>query len=334
MISDTVVELVGVNGETVNLTTGVEGFYLATDPQGCFYDPPVKVAFEEPGNYPGAKYLSHRILKRDITFGVHVMADSLYGSDSFVGRDSAWRRLWAFDKDAYLQVTTPDSGTRVLKIRLFESPKVEMYTDPRGSRASLILMSCISYDPFWWEDDQVFSVKTRQDTTFDPNKFRNKLPSAWDYQPKEEIYLTVGDCNPTDQYIAPKWTVPGSTTPIPNFRWPPDSGVEIPWERASYTQFAIPDYSFEDAEFADRRVRTPGLIYGENCVIDSDRSKDMIVSESGSQVWARMDGVRFRNMIPPYTSSKRFNITASGCERGQVITLRLPRPWSRPWGLE
>ena len=68
MITDTVVELEGVNGELFNLTTGDHGVFLATDVEGCFYDPPVKVVIEEPGNYPGARYLNHRVLKRDIIF--------------------------------------------------------------------------------------------------------------------------------------------------------------------------------------------------------------------------------------------------------------------------
>lgn len=328
MNTDTVVELVGVNGERWNLSTGDKGVFLATDPDGCFYDPPVKVALEEPGNYPGARYLNHRVLKRDIVFGVFILNDAKIGASSWLSRDSEWRKAWAFDRDAYLVVTTPDSGTRTLKVRLFESPKVDMHTDPRGNPINLTTMSCIAYDPFWWEDDVVFSVRTRTDTRFTPKLIQGK--KAWDHQPKETLKMSVGTCNPTDQYIAPVWTVPGSTEPIPAFK----NGQAIPWDRAPFTQFVLPDYSFEDEEFANRRLRLPGLVNGENCVINVDRREEQIVSANGSQVWARMNGVRFRNMIPPYTGGKTFEITASGCARGQVITLRLPRPWTRPWGLE
>jgi hypothetical protein len=72
----------------------------------------------------------------------------------------------------------------------------------------------------------------------------------------------------------------------------------------------------------------------ENCVIDADPRVEQVVSESGSSLWARMNGVRFRHPIPPYTASRSFQVTVSGCVPGQMITLRLPRPWSRPWGLE
>jgi hypothetical protein len=332
LITDTIIELEGVNGEIFNLTTGDRGVYLATDVEGCFYDPPVKVVFEEPGNYPGARYLNHRILKRDIVFGVQILNDAKSGPQSWLSRDSEWRKAWAFNRVCKLYVTTPDSGTRYLHLALFESPTLEMRTDPRGNTINLTVMSCIAYDPFWYEDDKIFEAKTKQDTRFNPTTTPSKD------LPQETLSIRVGrgagGLNPTDQYIAPKWTVPGSTGQIPNFPWPFPPGIAIPWERAPYTRLTIPDYSFEDPEHANRRLTLPGLIYGENCVIDTDRREEQIASESGSQVWARMNGVRFRNMIPPYTEEKTFEITASGCEPGQVITLRLPRPWTRCWGLE
>ncbi|AXQ52953.1 minor tail protein [Mycobacterium phage SemperFi] len=338
MITDTIVELEGVNGEYFNLTTGDQGVFLATDVEGCFYDPPVKVVIEEPGNFPGARYLNHRVLKRDIVFGVQILNDANSGPRSWLSRDSEWRKAWAFNRVCKLYVTTPDSGTRYLHLALFQSPTVEMKTDPRGNSINLTVMNCIAYDPFWYEDDKIFSAKTKTDTRFDPTFF--DIPGDWPWErlPKETLKIKVGreqgGLNPTDQYIAPKWTVPGSTEKIPEFPWPFPPGVPIPWERAPFTQFVIPDYSFEDEEFRNRRLKLPGLIYGENCVIDTDRREEQIASESGSPVWARMNGVRFRNWIPPYTEEAEFVIDASGCAPGQVVTLRLPRPWTRCWGLE
>jgi hypothetical protein len=80
---------------------------------------------------------------------------------------------------------------------------------------------------------------------------------------------------------------------------------------------------------------TEGLTYpAENCIVDSDPRNEQVVSESNSTVWSRMNGVRFRNPIPPWTRDKEFEITVSGATVGQMVSLRLPRPWSRPWGLE
>ena len=332
----TIVELEGVNGEWFTLAgpqAGDQGVYLATDVKGL-HEPPVKVTYEEPGNYPGSRYLNHRVLRRDITFAVHILDDR---GDSWMSRDSEWRKAWAFDRDCKLHITTEEFGTRYLKVRLGESPEVSLFSDPNENTINQAVMVVIAGDPFWYEDDVVYSALTLNDTSFHPSLLPN--PFEWDSLPKETLTISVdpsdghGGLNPTDQYIFPKWTVPGSLSKVPDFPWPFPPGIPIPWERAPFTQFVIPDYSFEDDALADRRLRTPGLIYGEDCVIDSDPRVEQFSSASGSQVWARTNGVRFRHPIPPWTPAKDFVIDVAGCPAGQMITLRLPRPWSRPWGL-
>ena len=327
----TVVELEGCNGEWFNLTTGDRGVYLATDVKGAFYDPPVKIVYEEPGNYPGARYLSHRILRRDIVFAVEILNDANAGENSWISRDSEFRKALSFDRDAKLHITTQESGHRYLKIRLAESPEVDMFHDPQMRSINRTTVVAVAGDPFWYEDDEVKTVKTKRDTRFDPSPFDGIF--QFSKQPSEKLYLTVDDLNPTDQYIWPKWVVPGATERVPEFPWPFPPGIPIPWERAPFTQFVLPDYSFEDESKANRRLKSPGLIYGENCVVDSDPRVEQWTSESGSQVWARTNGVRFRHPIPPWTEKKKFEIDVSGVKAGQLITLRLPRPWSRAWGM-
>lgn len=264
MIPRTVVELEGVNGEWFNLTTGDRGVYLATDVKGAFFDPPVKAVYEEPGNYPGARYLNHRVLRRDITFGVEILNEAITGANAWLSRDSEWRKAWAFDRDCKLYVTTPESGTRYMKLRLLESPDVEMFHDPNLRQINRTVMVCVAGDPFWYEDDVVYTAVTQTNTTFDPNP----LPWPWPQQtlPTETLTIVVdpsdgkGGLNPTDQYIFPKWTVPGSTFApaepyVPGLPW-----LGAPNSRA--TVWTLPDYSFEDPELANRRVRLPGLIGG------------------------------------------------------------------------
>lgn len=256
MKSTTVVELEGVNGELFNLTTGDRGVYLATDVKGAFFDPPVKAVYEEPGNLPGARYLNHRVLRRDITFGVEILNDG--GANSWLSRDSEWRKAWAFDRDCKLYVTTPDSGTRYLKLRLLESPDVDMMYDPTMREVSRTVMICVAGDPFWYADDEIYTAETQTDTSFDPAP----LPWPWPQPqlPVETLTIEVPVCNPTDQYIFPKWTVPGSAYApaepyIPGVPW-----LGAPASRAVI--WTVPDYSFEDEEHANRRVRMPGLIGG------------------------------------------------------------------------
>lgn len=331
MDEETVVELEGVNGEWFTLAgaeAGDRGIYLGTGVTGL-YDPPVKVVYEEPGNYPGARFLNHRIMRRDIVFQVIILDEK---TDSWLSRDSEWRKAWAFDRDCKLYVTTPESGRRYLKVRLGESPDISLETDPKLGRLNVAKMVVIAGDPFWYEDDLVYSAVTRQDTRFDPGGW---IP-PWPFQelPQENIVIPVTNLNPTDQYIWLKWTCPGSEEPVPEFPWPFPPGVPIPWENAPFTQWVLPDYSFEDPAYADRRLKLPGFIRGEDCVIDTDPRVEQVTSATGSQVWARMNGVRFRFPVPPYTGAKDFHVTVAGCAPGKMITLRLPRPWSRPWGMD
>lgn len=265
-MTDTVVELRGVNGEWFNLTTGDRGVYLGTGVDGI-YDPPVKVVYEEPGNYPGARYLNHRILRRDITFIVEILNDP--GANSWLSRDSEWRKAWAFDRDCELHITTPESGTRYLKLRLGESINVDTFTDPRGKTIHQAEMICIAGDPFWYEDDVIYEAYTTTDTTFDPNP----LPWPWPQAslPSETITIVVdpsdgkGGLNPTDNYIFPRWILPGSTEK------PAEPYIPaLPWLGAPKSPAAIwtvPDYKFEledddDPALATRRIRMPGLIGG------------------------------------------------------------------------
>ena len=257
----TVVELEGVNGERFTLAgpnAGNKGVYLATGVTGLF-DPPVKASYEEPGNYPGARYLSHRLLRRDLIFAVHILED---GNDSWLSRDSEWRKAWAFDRDCKLYVTTQQSGTRWLKVRLFESPDVDTEMDPNGRTVTTVKMITTAGDPFWYEDDVVYTAVTKNDTTFNPYNWGWPWPAV----PTETLTITVdpadgkGGLNPTDQYIFPKWTVPGSTY-APAMPYVPG----LPWlgaPKSRCTIWTLPDYSFEDAKDANRKVKLPGLIGG------------------------------------------------------------------------
>ena len=336
----TIVEIEGCNGEWFTIAgprSGDRGVYLGTGVDGLF-DPPVKTTYETPGNYPGARYLNHRVMRRDLVFGVQILNDN--GGNSWGSRESEWRKAWSYDAVTTMHVTTEQSGTRKLKLRMNEQPEVDMHTDPHGKSVNQTTMVVTAADPFWVEDDVVYSVKTRTDTRFDPTFWTPPWP--WEELPKEELFFDVkpsdgnGGVNPTDQVIFPKWIVPGSVDPIPEFGWPFPDGVAIPWERAPFTTFMLPDYEFGSTvdEDLNRRLKLPGLLYGENTVVDTDPRMEQVTSETGSEVWARMNGVRFRNFVPPYTEARKFEFTASGCAAGQVISLRLPRPWSRPWGLE
>ncbi len=259
MQPDTVVVLEGVDGEKYTLAgpnAGDKGVYLSTGVTGL-YDPPVKVVWEQPGNYPGSRYLNHRVLQRDLVFGVEILHED---TASWLSRDSAWRKAWSFEADCTLSVTTKESGTRKLKLRLGESPEVDTFTDPRMRTINLIKMITVAGDPFWYADDEIYTAVTKTDTSFDPNTLGLPWPWPQTELPVETLTIDVPTVNPTDQIIWPRWSVPGSTyAPAePYVPWLPWLGA--PKSRA--TIWTVPDYSFKDDENKDRRLRLPGLIGG------------------------------------------------------------------------
>jgi hypothetical protein len=203
------------------------------------------------------------VQKRELTFAVEILAGR---TDSWLSRDSEWRKAWAFDRDSKLYVTTEESGTRWLKVRLLESPEVEMFFDPNGNGVNRTVMVVVATDPYWYEDDEVYSAVTVTDTRFDPNELQ--LPWPWPQKelPRETLWLEVNpkSCrnglNPTDQWIFPKWTVPGSTEK------PADPYIPgLPWLGAPKSQatiWVLPDYSWKQDENANRRLKLPSLIGG------------------------------------------------------------------------
>ncbi|MGW1740039.1 phage tail protein [Nocardia sp. NPDC001965] len=310
---ETAVWLEGVNGEVFTLAgpdEGDRGVYLAPDMEGL-YDPPIKVVYEEPGNWPGARYLSHRILRRDITFHVEILNDK---SDSWLSRDSQWKKAWAPDRDCKLYVETEESGVRYLKLRLAEQMDISLEYDPNGNSVNLCGVTAIAGDPFWYGENEIHTAVTQTDTTGVTNIFHPTTGAPTINPAAETLEIEVdyrnGYVNPTDQYVFPKWVLPAPA------RW------------------VIPDYDFEDAELANRRVVMPTLVTGEDSYVDTDPRVEQVIAENDAPVWARMNAVRFRHPFPPYTESKTFEISVVGCAAGQMIALEIPRPWSRPWGLE
>lgn len=260
---DTIVEIVGANGKHITIAgegAGEEGYWLATDPKEL-YDAQAKVVYEEPGNWPGARYLSHRILRRDIILPIWILDEE---DESWAYRDSELRMMFDYNRDTLIKITHPEWPQRILKARLGEQYEVDLKEDPNLGSINQATIHLIAGDPFWYEKDAIFSAVTVTDTTFDPNP----LPWPWPQEtlPFEELTIHVPSANPTDQDgVYPKWTAPGSTLP------PAEPYVPgIPWLGAPNSPavtWTLPDYNLDSETFpdngpADRRLKMPSLIGG------------------------------------------------------------------------
>lgn len=120
--------------------------------------------------------------------------------------------------------------------------------------------------------------------------------------------LSIPSANPTGNPIFPVWVLEAPGT----------------WE--------IPDYDTSVTPHDPKMVPLPTLNIGEHTEVNTDPAERQLISQNKTPIWARMNGVRFRNPIQPYTEKINYtiNVTATGPRKAQ---LRLPRPFNRPWGL-
>ena len=274
----TTIRVTGVNGDSVTIAgenSGKEGIYLASGIEG-FVDSKSEAVTKVYGNRPGSRLVRTRTPARSVTFTVTILNDG-----DVLEKDERWRRLWSYNKEATIEVTTELSGTRRLKCRL-EEIKVDTEFDPEVMSAVDVHMSVTADNPFWYGEEFKQEVAVNTSATF-----------------------TVDNANPTGVPIFPKWVVsaPGTWT--------------------------LPDYAPGDGGQAKRSVGLPALSKGEDSVVDTDPGARQVMSDNKSLVWGRMNGVRFRGEIPPFTKKLTFTVK---CSEPGKIQLRLERPFNRPWG--
>lgn len=278
---ETVVEIIGVNGDSVVLAgenTGVDGIWLDSEVEGL-YDPEISTVTKSPANRPGSRFISHRVLERTLIFRVTVENGEGPGN-TWRERDTRWRRLWAYDRYATVRVTT-DEGSRELKARLTEI-EVDTTYDPHVNQATTVVMTVVADDPFWYAPDEVHEVVVNGSATI-------RVPYA----------------NPTGNPVFPVWV------------------LEAPG------QWTVPDFSPEEPT---KMVQLPNLpAASSHLVVDSDPAARQLAAADNTPVWNRMNGVRFRNPIEPWTWEMEFPISVvSNAPRS--AQLRLKRPYNRPWG--
>lgn len=197
------ITLTGVDGSVWTLAgqgRGREGVELATAPSGL-YDAPVTTIWNQSAFQIGSSFGGYRTNKRDVVFAVNI---SQTRALSWEMVDSAWRKAWAYDRDATMTITT-DYGTRSLALRLSEQPDFKPEKDPHLKTWGKAVMTCTAGNPWWVESDVTGTWSSTIDTT------GGQIQSG-----------KVTIANPTDQQMWLKWvcSAPGKWT-LPDFSWIP-----------------------------------------------------------------------------------------------------------------
>ncbi|MDJ0404039.1 phage tail protein [Rhodococcus erythropolis] len=281
---------------------GDEGVYLSTNPTG-FYDAPVSTIYKSSAFQIGSSYRGKRINQREMVFGVEVLGDS---KEEWEDNDSRWRMAWDYEVDPWdvdatqtrMRITTDRSGSRDLWLRLLQQPDFSSDKDPRLTNHGRVPMTVIASEPMWFQRDVL---------------------SSWKLTAGTSGAGTVMMSNPTDQPMYAKWhvTAPGRWT-LPDFSWIGPKRARRP-----------------GGKYPTRTVELPLLSAGEGgATVDLDPMKLMVRNVEGSNLIARMQGRYFMHKIPPYTPPTPVPVSVTGAVPGAGVILRMPRLWSRPWGLE
>lgn len=304
-----IVELEGVNGDWFTLSGqgfGEQGCHLGTDVDGI-YDTPVKTIYHEHAFQEGATYGGKRVLRRDMVFGLWVTDDN---GDSWQENDSRLRKALSYDDEFKLWITDPESGSRRhLKLRLSEQPNVSMENDPRLLGRQKVVLTCTAGDPWWYDDDYTDVWTATEDTT--DGHVQNG---------------TITVANPCDHEVYPEWLLQAPGVPrLPDYSW----------GDKRHNGYGTNGYFDAAAVFASRRIVMAELLPNYPVRVEARPDAQDGGYQSEDQSYRqRMQMVRFLYPIPAYTEPTEVSVGMSDAPAGTSIQLRMPRPWSRPWGLE
>jgi hypothetical protein len=304
-----IVELEGVNGDWFTLSGegfGEQGCFLGTDVSGI-YDTPVRTIYHEHAFQEGASYGGKRILRRDLVFGVWVTDDN---GESWQENDSRLRKALSYDDEFKLWITDTDSGSRRhLKLRLSEQPGVDMENDPRLLGRQKVVLTCTAGDPWWYEADYTATWVASEDTT--DGHFQAG---------------TITVKNPTDIEVYPEWLLQAPGIPrLPDFSW----------GDKRHNGYGTNGYFDAATVFATRQIVMAELLPDFPVRVETRPDARDGGFQSGDQSYRqRMQMVRFLYPIPAHTAAVQLPVGMSKALPGTGIQLRIPQPWSRPWGLQ
>lgn len=283
-----------VHGEDV----GSEGVWLAKGQVQGLYDAPVQTTWKAGAYQIGSSQRSRKFLHRDLVLGFHIKDTT----DAWEFNDSQFRRMFDYQEDPWdpgwqpttIEVETELSGVRKLDVLLSEAPDFDSALDPQMQQHGNVLFKLRAGKPFWYQADAT--------STFTGNGVTGSG--------------TVSVSNPTDQVAYHKWVVTPATWTLPDRKW-----TGAPNALATTGSRNVSGIAITNAN--------------AGAVIDLDRSEVMFRDSAGTNLLGQLAGKFFEYPIPPYTPTTSLPVSYTNAPNtGASVQVRVPRNWSRPWGLE
>ncbi|MBY4381876.1 phage tail protein [Rhodococcus fascians] len=302
----TKVELEGVNGRFITLSgegSDESSTYLATGMSG-FMDVPVEVLRGSHAFQEGSSYLGKRILERPLEFGVVI--DSTNG-EPWQENDSEFRLMWSHDEDCKLWIET-ETSRRYLKIRPLEFT-YDIEYDPNQTQIETVKLKLVAMDPWWYEEDYTATWVATEDTT-DGHFQLGTIPAV----------------NRSHIEVYPEWLLQAPGIPrLPDFSW----------GDKRHNGYGTNGYFDAATVFATRQIVMAELLPNFPVRVETRPDARDGGFQSGDQSYRqRMQMVRFLYPIPAHTAAVQLPVGMSKALPGTGIQLRIPQPWSRPWGLQ
>ncbi|MDU0478395.1 hypothetical protein QVA66_03970 [Staphylococcus chromogenes] len=137
----------------------------------------------------------------------------------------------------------------------------------------------------------------------------------------------VGDTD-TDTFVAPTGTGAGFVT-VSN---PTDTPLYLQWVCSAPGKWTLPDFSWNDDEWATRVIDTPTLLDGQGLSIETYPFNEPYVAADGSNIAGRFGGVSFLHPVPPHTAPTQVPVAVTGGGENAACQVRMVRNWRRPYG--
>lgn len=113
---------------------------------------------------------------------------------------------------------------------------------------------------------------------------------------------------------------------------PTDRPMWLQWVLTAPGKWKLPDFSWADDEYADKKITTPPLSAGQNLTIDTHPTREPYTATDKSNIAGRFGGVLFMHSVPPHTPPTDVPVEFDGPAGGGAVECRMEHNWRRSRG--